>query len=588
VAKIPVYKDQASFKTPSLGVPAVDSFGKDVAEASAKRGIAIGQMGEKAAAHALQLQETANKKAVLDADTQFRLDMQGLLYNDKADENGRPKGIYSRQLGHASGTTVDFDSGFQTVSKKYEDGLGNGRQKQMFRELAQRFYVAERESVVRHEAAQFRESFARSLDSNIKQRIADVTKLTNPVAIGMAIEEARQIAMDGLKEQGMDDASIKLAGSRIAGEMAQKSVASLLDKDFALAKAIAEKLKPGLSGEDAGAIDKMTMGRELLLNRQATWGAVQGFRYGDGMPDVPKMEAYVKTLNLQPEEHERTVDYIRGQASKLVQDTTRQWAAQDNDFMNNLYALKKDGATLDDALKLVGTYGRDAYDSGVKEAVIKKLYAAPGESNPSVYISLWEGVQENRVSRGLIDKALNAGHITVSDWESLRKDLYKNQIDGGSPAMKDAWEHVKILAENKISNSKKRKMFLYVIQQESRGKAPGELSKLAADKLKDAPGWGTGDMWNVDWKKNEVGNTAVGALYEETGAKRIRGADGGDLGTKDMNIIAERHGGYNNIKPGTKVYEAIQYLINLDEPVSSENINDVFAFWEKQQKEQNK
>ncbi|CAK0756666.1 hypothetical protein CCP3SC15_210013 [Gammaproteobacteria bacterium] len=587
--KIPVYQQKVGINTPPQAAPVAAAFGGDVAEAAAKQGQAITQLADKIAEHATKWQESINQKNVLDADTKFRLEMQNTLYSPETDTSGKPKGIYNRQLSQAAGASTDFDNSFKEVAKKYQDGLDNPLQQEMFKKLSDNYYITERDQVDRHEATQTRASFGESLNANINQRVADVTKLADPAAIDKVVEDTVSVAAGGLRHNGTDENTINYTTQKLAGDMAEKSVASLLDKNYTLAQSVFEKLKPRLSGESIASIDKMLKGKEQLVKAQSTWNTLKGITDSDGLPDTPAILAKVDAMNLQPAEKEQIADYVKSKAGETTQLIHQQRAANDRDFMNDLYTAKKNGASLDDALKLVGQYGRDAYDQGVKRDAIKGLYSNPKETNPVAYMNLWTGVQDGTATEKQVDNEMRLGNISASDWEGLRKEMYRIQKEGSTPAVKEAWARVKILADQKLTNKEDNASFIYVLHQETQGKTPEEIFKIANDKLKDDPrsGWiFKNKQWQTDLKQLDAQNTAWGKMYQDLSRDVVleigKGALAGGAKTWGIDTVsqfADKFGGYEKIKPGTPVNDAMQYLTRNHELVTPANVTAVMQYF---------
>jgi hypothetical protein len=256
--------------------------------------------------------------------------------------------------------------------------------------------------------------------------------------------------------------------------------------------------------------------------------------------------------------------------------------------MNALYTAKKQGAGMDRALVLAGQFGYDAYDTGIKEKVVKELYSSPRESDPGTYIALWEGIQDKMVDRRAIDQAFTEGMVSVSDWEGLRKDYWRSQMEGTSPAEKQMKERIDILAVQKFgSNKKRRDQYLYTVQQMGRGKAPEEQWKIANDLLKDVDvSWSFFDKpaWQSEAKQLDAENLAWGQLYQDMGRDAVQAVGRGVLlagkpawGVQDLVEFADTFGGVESVKPGTPAGNAIQSLIKHGELVTPGNVNAVVS-----------
>jgi hypothetical protein len=280
--------------------------------------------------------------------------------------------------------------------------------------------------------------------------------------------------------------------------------------------------------------------------------------------------------SLDPKQKTQVWGFVKARAGEARVDKLQQDEARDRDFMNQVIGLRKQGQPLDSALKLAGRYGSDAYDKSVKEDAAKKMYGSPSKSDPTAYLTAWERVQEGKASREELDALQTAGRINVEDWRALNKERHNILTKGQSPERQQVQERVKLLADSKFGKNKRKKdEFLYEMQASGKDKSPEEYWKLANDKLKDDPSTGMYGMfqetqWKSDLKKRDAKNLAWGKLYEDLGKAEVTAIGKGflDTGTKDwgpedVDFFASTFGGYDNIKPGTPVHNAIRSIMKM-------------------------
>jgi hypothetical protein len=337
----------------------------------------------------------------------------------------------------------------------------------------------------------------------------------------------------------------------------------------------------------AKAIDRADT--QYLGNKM--WNEVQGFKLSDGTPDEGKMEAHIMASDdLNDQKKAKIINYIKARSGEEIANRNRADSANDRSFMNDAIDARKQGQSMDDALKLVQKYGRDDYDQTLKADAIKKIYAPPSESDPATYVQTWERIQNGNASKKDIDEAFQNNKINASDWRKLREDWYKGEIEGHSPAMKDAMQRVNLLAETQFGSDKKSKDgFLYALHSEVAGKSPEEMIKAAQDKLKTAPGsgifgsdWFGTAQWKTDINRLDAQNTAWGKLHADVGKQETTAIGQGVLyagkdkwGMADVDSFAKQFGGYESIKQGTPANNAIQSLMNRKQLVTPGNVKAV-------------
>lgn len=588
--RVPVYQPQVQpgqvneprpARSPA---PPPDAFGGNVAQADQNLGRAVERSGTLLAQHATELQEQEDQKQVLLNQSAFQKELQTVLEDEQPDELDRPKGLLNRNFAQARGVTEELDTKYGELREKYLDRVTSKGQKARLWQMMDSGYETARGSVMRHEANENRADIKQTLENSVESNINNAGYANDPAALSALILNAQKSISPGLKYLGMD---AQVANQSLAGKMVESSVLGLLETDVAGARAILEANRPLISKKAQDDIAAKIAGKEFSDTRLGVWGGVSGpkFRMADGNMDQEKQRAAIYAMDIPTDKKDKIFEYVQSRNAEVKQALNQRHDAVDRAFSNELYGGKKQGATLDQSLRLAGKYGYDAYDIGLKEKAVKELYATPTQTDPAQYMALWEGVQNKFVDKRNIDQAFQKGQINAADWEGLRKEYYRQETGGSSPAEKEVWDRIKILASQKIPK-KKRDAFLLTTQQAIQGKPAPEQWKIAQDMMKDVDiPWGFDKpAYEIALKQEDAQNTAFGAAYAEVGEPAVQAIGRGVLlrggaswGLKDVVSLADTFGGMDNIKPGTPAGNAIQSLSKRGEMVTETNIKAVLA-----------
>lgn len=605
---IPMAQEHVDFRTPTVPAPVLakpipEAFGAAPAAAGEEIGAKLTDLGGVLARHAVAQQQQDDEQKVISADTQFRQQMQDVLNNPEADENGAPKGILNRSLGQARGATLDLQDQYAKMRKDYLDQMSDTPTKAALAARMDGNYVQVRDMVVRHEAQQRDEAYKTDLDANLKQRVSDAAALQDPAALSSAIDQARVVQTQGMSKLGRGEAEIGLSSQLLASDMTRSSVGAVLEKDPARAQQLLDAAKPKMEAQAAAAVQQTIDGKMFADKAANLWGSLSGgnaFRLSDGNWDMAGLQSAVMDLQDQPQDKkEKLWDYVKSRADEDRVNTTRSDQANDRSFYDAALQAKSQGQPLSEALKLsTGFNARDAYDVQQRAEVLKRLYAPVTETDPQTYIGLWERIQNGGGSKQEIDGAFNKQALNPGDWRSLREDFYKSQLEGIAPAQKQTYDRIKLLAEQTFgSNEKQKDAFLYEMKTEGRGLPPEEFLKLATDKLKvddstraHFPVLGmavpfTGQKgYQADLARQDAANLAWGTVYSDLGrdttlsiGRGILAAGKPSFGISDVAGFASQLGGYENIRPGTPAGNAIKSLSGHGQLVTPANVRAVLA-----------
>lgn len=316
----------------------------------------------------------------------------------------------------------------------------------------------------------------------------------------------------------------------------------------------------------------------------------ESMRLPDGNFDERKMRATVDALPYSTEKKDRIWSQVKALAGEATMNKNREDSAAYRSFMNNVIRARKQGDSLESALKLAEQSATDPYEAATMTEAVRKIYGPPTASDPQEYIRLWERVQAGTASKQELDRAyLNDGKISADDWQNLRQDHYKVQIEGKSFDVKATWDRIDILAAENIPDKEKREQYIYDLKLSGRGKSSEELWKMANDKIKGAAGTGwfgsnfrAQPQWKIDVQRRDAQNIAWGKAYEDIGKNEVNAIGKGILyqgkdtwGLSDVEGFAQEFGGYNEIRPGTPVHNAIKSLSDKNQLVTPSNVRAV-------------
>jgi hypothetical protein len=598
VPKVPVYEQQVQaqpgqFATPEILRPPEGAFGGAIDQAIGNLGQAGMQVSKVLMDHALEVRKMEQEKQVLDTATQARSKLQDLLYGEGGtdDQGNAVPALMNRAGGQAKGATMAFDGAYRQVK---EDALGRVQeplQKATLNRLLDTHYETMRGTVIRHEAEQGRLAYQSSVESYLKQGVAQAGAITDPDSMGKAIDQAHFVQAEGMKRMGADPAAIEVSQAELAHQMVKASFGPLLTQDYRKAKQLLDGVRGKLAPTDAARFDQELDGKQLDDTRQAVWNHVESFELSNGDPDEAKMQAHVMALDLPTDKKEKIWDYVKARAGEQMQQQKLEDAAQDNSFLNQVYQVKKQGGTLTDALKLVPQYGGDNSTQAERQAAATKIFTTRTQTDPQTYVDLWEGVKSGSLGKAEIYKAYAQEKLSGSDFRQLIETKFNTLHKDDEFMQKEMMERVKELADATYPTSRKqdKAQFLYTVLTESRGKTPQETWKAANDLLKGDPNTGfhgffESPQWKTDAKTSDAQNLMWGQLHSDIGSKAVSAIGQGamfkgakNFGVQDIQGFADALGGYEKIKAGTPANNAINSLIQHKKVVTPETVKAVLS-----------
>ena len=345
--------------------------------------------------------------------------------------------------------------------------------------------------------------------------------------------------------------------------------------------------KKYMSAQDIISTEKAVDTAQTLSQGTALWGTMKTYTLPDGNPDEGRMiEEINKRSDMSLEKKEQVKQVVLAKAAEYKKIKTQNEAAEDRGFQNAIIGLRKAGQPVEDAMKVAMKNSRDNLDQQAKVAAVKEVFGPPKDSDPGTFINLWEKAKSGETTRQDIDTAMTTGRINAADWKTLREAYYNSQQSGRDPLEKAGWERVRALVDEKIPDKVQKEKFMYQMHVKGKDKSPEEVWKIANDQLDKAPGtgwWGTNFFAKTQYEDNlpkmDAVNFATGKLHQDLGRDVVDSILAGAARTKrgagpaDVEILAQQYGGYDQIKRGTPVNNAIQKLGELGLPATKPNID---------------
>lgn len=547
------------------------------------------QMTTHAQQYAYEQQSKANQLATQIADRQAA-DLETSLQTKVMQMRGKDA------FGAPDFASDQWDKGTQKIN----DGLANDEQRMAFQRMSNARWESLNKFTQLHMAKESQDLDTSETNGYIQSsRNVAVLNAFDDQRLQDELSRQKAVYQDYAARNGLsgtDTEKEKLAeiASGTYRDVIQARLTNGMDDK---ARELFDASKGAMTAQDQLSVESALRQSDLLEKGNDAWDQVSGMKLANGEPDEARMRSAVFSMDLSPADKEHVWDFVKARSGEEISNKAREDQARERGFLNQVLKGKQQGADLTSAIKLAQNTGIDTYEQNIFADAAKKIYAPPDvTSDKSAYMNLWERVRNGDAAKQDIDQAWNQGKLSTSDWESLRKDWYNQKTSPTSdPAIKDAWDRVNALADQNFTNKKDREEFLYIQHQKYRdtdGVAPEEIIKGAQDSLKTVgqhpwfgvsflPSWNTGETgWKADLKKTDAANLAWGQAYQDLGKDAVDAfREGVEFQSKraaspaDLNAFAERYGGYQNLKPGTPVYNAILSIQKAGRPVVPENID---------------
>lgn len=584
--QVPQYQRQVKQQIPGVVQPPAAAFGIH----STAVGDQLQNIGRQITERAIERQKQKDLQDIIDAETQYRKEMDELLYNP---DNGL---ITTRKQNNAYNVTEDFDAAAERIKQKYANVLATEEMKTKFNQLADGHYVANRNTVIRHEASQTQEAKLQSYKTNIALNVSDAAKDASTENIARLIGDSNAKTDAVMQPLGQDPETVSKVKKDVAGEIVASAVSVLLQAgDYKTAKERLREFRDQIPAEVAAKIkaeiEKVEFGEEMVK----FWNEVKDLKLENGAPDYEAMEKKVKD-RYSGAEFEKVWNFVQGKAGEQERIELNARQDKDRSFTNEAVTAMKSGVLYEDALKIADKYAYDATDLLAKEEYIRKLYGVSKDggrvstqSDPSTYIGLWTGIRTHEVSREDIDKAFINGFLTQSDWEGLRKDLF-NEMTGVQREIDDrTLEYAKIQAEEYGLDPEERAKFLYHLKPQITGKSHDEAIAIINNAFEKTGGWFSKRQWVQEYNQADKHNKVWTATYNILGSgdvtkgkQYVMAIGYGMMATNAykteytnediVNFINDLGGAKEFEKDSSPVIRAIEILTSENQLVTVENV----------------
>lgn len=607
--EVPVYQNAVSLAAPSTVTPRTITPSEDVLRAGnaylgqvqnvAKSFGNIGQaLSERIAEHEkMNAQQRAAKY-----DIEFRNEAQDLTNNpeieevsfyenDKRIEVKRPKGILLREGENAKNSTIDFQNKIELLREKYLSQAGNDYERNLLSSSIGNYTASLKNQVLNHESTQLRKSYNDSINSGIKLRIADASKITDPELLkNETIEIGRMISeRDSL--MGVDKNTSALNYANTVAAVTKNAVEAMAEKDARSAQRLFDGVKENLVKADQDKIQESIDNKAILERGINIWGQVKTFTLADGSPNVEAMFTAIdgqKDLTLSHRERIKT--FVKSKAAEANTQRLASIHANDRSFQNAVLKMKNDPSItnkFDAGMALVGAYAIDGKDNEDKKKILDELLNQQTTGNRELAYAYTKAADTGAIDRGFIEKEYKEGKINLSQRNTVLDTLDKYVTNSENKEKRAMDQRIESIIRQQTPNKERQADLLYQYREATIGKDANESFAIYKDLI--APAEGTGIFgffatpnYRANTKTLESSSLAWNKLYMDMGkqtALTLKDSLSRDAGKEvtpeDINSLSQRFGGYNSLKIGGPVNNAIQSLKKYNKPITVKNIEAV-------------
>lgn len=231
--KIPIYERQISRITPEVSTPhplrpPAAAFGTETAEALQN----LGETGQKIAGLMVQRAQERQKELMLrdnmNKDTAFGQALLSIQYDDKLDENGKPKGLLNRKLEQAEGATQEFNQLYSKLRKQLLESTPDIEQQNALARMLEARKETVQIRIANHERQETDKSIESVHKSNLKLQEDEAAHLQDSQSLSAAIDKAVATQENLNQFMGYDPDTAKVNN----GEAASKIIKSAIDSQI--------------------------------------------------------------------------------------------------------------------------------------------------------------------------------------------------------------------------------------------------------------------------------------------------------------------------------------------------------------------
>lgn len=448
-------------------------------------------------------------------------------------------------LGLPDTVMADYEKGVADLEKS----LGNDDQRAAARRAAISRQAELNGVIQRHVAVEIEKYDDETTDAYLtNERNAAALNAFDQEAVKRSIARQfeavdRHLARKGIRADSEEGKAIVSARRQ---EVASKTIESVIDTmissgDSAKADEFLKANRRFLTAQALPGVERAVEAGRVRSMGEALLPKVQGMMLADGQtPDEAAMRRYIEQQpEIAPDSRDRVWAYVQARVGEQTANRKRFEYANNEKFQNEIIKAQESGMQLKDALSLVEKYQVSPQDAYSKTLWAQKLYSGASYSDPMTYETIKALVDSGANADAEINSALEQGTLSAKGAASLRGK-------SDSLEMKNTWERIKMLAQEKYSGSSKsrqaeRAAFVFELRQSAAGKKPDELWALAQAKLKEVPkdsGWGTVTRWKADAAARDANRLAVSGLSDPAAFRAL--ATSGVYGDAEANRNVQR------------------------------------------------
>lgn len=423
----------------------------------------------------------------------------------------------------------------------------------------------------------------------------------NPAAVTRELDQQKTLSEQWAKRQGIptDPKDPKSVPFRefLTGQHSNTYRAvidqSIANGNFPLASHYFDVAKKtgSLTEQDLQYVDNKMKTAQVDADAFAMFKKMQGpgYKLSTGAPNLGKIQAEISQLpgrtDAQKDEILARVDRLAGVDARKNSEME---AAQDRNFMDQLYQSRKNGVPLQQVLNTVPQYSKDLVDQQAKTRAIMEVYGPATQSDPAVYAAFKAQSESGVLDKDALYKAFSQdGKLSLADFNRLNGGRVAGQTGTLTPEDRFNNEALLKAVKSKYSNVSDQADFIHYLDnaQETQNMSSGDKLKFAMEKMgiktQNNPYSGMDKNWQEDLKKIQVNSAHLGQVTQEVGPDVVsaiqRGAMAvGGPGTKPRpeNVIdfMDTFGGSATFKPGTENYNAVQALMKNGYTVNAVNL----------------
>ena len=577
---------EANINTIQVGKLNPGIMGKELFNANDNLNNAFGKATNLASDYAVNEMKIESEKRLADTEFEARKQLNDLLTNQDKLDDGRPKGLLNRELDFTPGISGEYQKSSSEIINKSMANL-NDFEREKFVQSIRGHEQNLLDKVVAHEADQKDKRETISFKSLQQSFIDNASMYADDKRLMDDLSMIKQRTKEFYGAKGHSQDSLGVFEKEITDKIVNNNIMAKLETDPDGALKTLELNKDNLSGEFYTKAKGIVEGKRFDNLRRDMWDQTfSKFKMADGNIDLGRAKKVIDSTNgFTNEQKDKLFDYAQAKAGEFRQIKLQGEAADLDGFYNAVASAKKQNASIDDALRVVGKFGGDAKEKMDREDYIKKLYSSPSKTNPEIYLSAWEKVQDGSITKDEIRDIWKNGAINNGDFESLSKELYQKQLTGEG---NKGFQRIKLLADEEFpkgADKTKKAEFLYLVREETKNMKPEEAFVYAKDKLNKVVTdkgyiWDTKDYkFKLDLKAKDAQSEMVGMIYNDLGRdntntilKSMVKQGIKNPGVAEIDNFAKAVGGYDKLKSGTPESQAIVELNKLGKAVTPDTI----------------